>query len=611
MRILIIAMLIVTTISFSNTVTQTDWSGGAGVQGPVMNWGETFYSTDGNLSVISEVLKLAVQLIVPVEHTVDGEFDYAYSVYAADIDGDGDADILGAALGAMEGIAWWENTDGTGTSWTEHTVDEEFGDAYSVHATDVDDDGDMDVLGASNSAHDITWWENTNGMGTIWTEHTIDENYDHALDVHAADIDGDGDVDVLGASNGADDITWWENTNGTGTSWTKHTIDGNFDCAYSVHATDVNGDGDIDVLGAALIADNISWWENTDGTGTLWSKHTIDGNADGARDVYSADVDGDGDTDVLGAIRYDDDITWWENSNGTGTSWTEHTIDGSFDAARSVYSADVDGDGDMDVLGAAVNADDITWWENTNGTGTSWTEHIVDGDFDGANSVYSADIDSDGFMDILGAASHDNDIAWWKVSGYTSVGTLESSILDAGTVDSWDTFAFNHLEPSGTSVGYQFRSSQDSSNMGVWSDTVFTSTSLSGILADSTDFLQYKVILQTADPQITPVLEDLSFIYSTYGTATEETNTAEILFWGLTPVANPSFGSLAIQVSSPHQAMVDIMLHDITGRVIARQQQELPEGTNSVSLGNLAEGVYFCTMHAENFTTTERVVVLK
>ncbi len=365
------------------------------------------------------------------------------------------------------------------------------------------------------------------------------------------------------------------------------------------------------ILGAALLADNISWWENTDGTGTSWTKYTIDGNFDGARDVYSADIDGDGDVDVLGAAYTADDITWWENTNGLGTSWTEHTIDGSFASAASVHADDIDNDGDMDVLGAAIGADDITWWENTNGSGTSWTEHIVDGDFDGAYSVYSADIDDDGFMDILGAANHDNDIAWWKVSGYKPIGTLESSILDAGTVDTWDTFAFNHLEPSGTSVGYQFRSSQDSSNMGVWSDTVFTSTSLSGILADSTDYLQYRVILQTTDPQITPVLEDLSFIYSTYVTATEETNTDEILYWGLTPVANPSFGSLAIQVSSPHQAMVGLVLHDITGRVVAQHSQELPGGTNSVSFNNLAEGVYFCTMRTENFITTERIVVLK
>ncbi|NQT34860.1 T9SS type A sorting domain-containing protein, partial [bacterium] len=44
--------------------------------------------------------------------------------------------------------------------------------------------------------------------------------------------------------------------------------------------------------------------------------------------------------------------------------FTEHTIAGDFDFAISVYAADIDGDGDMDVLGAAAGADDITWWES-------------------------------------------------------------------------------------------------------------------------------------------------------------------------------------------------------------------------------------------------------
>ena len=43
----------------------------------------------------------------------------------------------------------------------------------------------------------------------------------------------------------------------------------------------------------------------------------------------------------------------------------------------------MDGDGDLDVLGAAGFADDIAWWENTAGDGTAWTRHTVDGDFAG------------------------------------------------------------------------------------------------------------------------------------------------------------------------------------------------------------------------------------
>jgi hypothetical protein len=117
-------------------------------------------------------------------------------------------------------------------------------------------------------------------------------------------------------------------------------------------------------LGAAFIADKITWWENTKGDGSEWIAHTVDGNFDGAFSVFATDVDGDGDMDVLGAAFAADDITWWENTMGDGSTWTAHTVDGNFDAAHSVFAADVDGDGDNDILGAAINANKVIWWEN-------------------------------------------------------------------------------------------------------------------------------------------------------------------------------------------------------------------------------------------------------
>jgi len=142
--------------------------------------------------------------------------------------------------------------------------------------------------------------------------------------------------------------------------FTEHTIAGNFDGAVSVYAADIDSDGDMDVLGAACIADDITWWEN-DGEQDF-TEHTIAGDFDGAISVYVADIDSDGDMDVLGAANYAHDITWWKNDGEQ--DFTEHTIAGDFNSAISVYVADIDSDGDMDVLGAAANADDITWWES-------------------------------------------------------------------------------------------------------------------------------------------------------------------------------------------------------------------------------------------------------
>ncbi len=69
----------------------------------------------------------------------------------------------------------------------------------------------MDILGVGNIPDEITWWENTNGIGTTWTMHTVDDDFDGASFVYAEDVDGDGDMDILVAAYGADEITWWEN----------------------------------------------------------------------------------------------------------------------------------------------------------------------------------------------------------------------------------------------------------------------------------------------------------------------------------------------------------------------------------------------------------------
>jgi len=308
--VLVISMLILAPFeAYADSATQTDWSGGDGILGPILDWGNKFYqSSNINWSDYPGSLLLSQGIL---EHTVDGNFAGAWSVYSEDIDGDGDMDVLGAAPEADD-ITWWENIDGTGTSWIEHTVDGDFYYPLSIYSEDVDGDGDMDVLGAAATDHDITWWENIDGTGTSWVEHTVDGDFSGAKSVYSEDINGDGDMDVLGAAHYANDITWWENIDGSGTSWAEHTVDTNFDEAMSVYSEDIDGDGDMDVLGAAHYYEYITWWENINGSGTLWTEHIVNGDLNGAASVYSEDMDGDGDMDILGAVWGASYISWWE-----------------------------------------------------------------------------------------------------------------------------------------------------------------------------------------------------------------------------------------------------------------------------------------------------------
>jgi len=349
------------------------------------------------------------------EGTVDSFFDGASSVYAADVDGDGDLDALAAGedVGA---INWYENTLGDGSAWLKHLVGGGFGLSQSVYAADVDGDGDTDVLGTSVLLAEIAWWENTLGDGSVWAKHIVNSDFVASpYSVHATDVDGDGDTDVLGAAFGGDEISWWENTLGDGTEWIERIIAPFFEGAISVWAADVDGDGDNDVLGAAWFDNAITWWENTLGDGTAWAEHVIDDDFGVARRVRTADIDGDGDTDVLGASLSDrDGIAWWENTLGDGSTWIDHPVDKDFPFVASVDAADIDGDGDYDVVGASQTFDDVLWWENTLSDGTDWVERTVDGSFDGAKFVYVADLDADGAADVLGAAEDGNQVAWWR-----------------------------------------------------------------------------------------------------------------------------------------------------------------------------------------------------
>jgi hypothetical protein len=140
----------------------------------------------------------------------------------------------------------------------------------------------------------------------------------------------------------------------------------------------------------------------------------IDNTFDGSHMVYAFDLDADGDTDVVAAAYMASDITWWSNDGGNPIQWTEQTIDGSFPGALGVFAKDIDNDGHMDVLGTADIPDDVAWWSNSGTSPISWSEQVIDGNCQGAWGVFAEDLDGDGDVDVLAAANAVDDIYWYE-----------------------------------------------------------------------------------------------------------------------------------------------------------------------------------------------------
>ena len=392
----------------------------------------------GLLFIGSTHVSRAQERIVFYEHVLSENFDGARSVSISDIDLDGDLDIVGAA-DVDDAIHWWEQV-GDG-SWIEHKIDTLFNGANVVVVQDLDGDGDQDLLGVADSADEIAWWEQQWVESTrTWVKHTIDDEIQGAYAADVQDLDRDGDSDVLIAAVGASGLVWCMNTEVADTlAWVEQSIDEDLAQAATIRAGDLDGDGDTDIVAGSL-SGNVIWWENKGLNELIWIRRPIAVSFAGAHDLELADLDGDGDMDVIGAALTDGKVSWWENTGG-GDSWILQDVDLEAAGARAVAIADIDADGDNDIVGAVAGTDQVIWWENLEGDATNWGINSVDDDFDFGMDVQVADIDNDGDLDIVGAALKGDMISWWEQDTVLPVSLthFEGYTNRSEVVLSWET----------------------------------------------------------------------------------------------------------------------------------------------------------------------------
>lgn len=369
----------------------------------------------------------------------------------ADIDGDGDPDIV---LTDNSTLSYRENLYGTGVMWGNEVIYDQGG--TSLICVDVDGDLDLDPVLTCNDQ--VLWFENLDQTGQFSDVHVAaDDDTDFDL-VQAADLDNDHDLDLITVSTEFDQVMWFENLDHFGTFGERQFVSILTSGATSVNYTDLDGDSDNDILVASAWNDAIAWLENRDGLGDFSDPVLISGDVHIPTCVFSADMDGDGDQDVLSASRGDDKIAWYENLDGAASFGPQQILTDQALSATEVRADDIDGDGDLDVLAAAGGLHGIGWFENLDGAGTFGPARVVTLDLPKATCVFAADLDGDTDLDVLGTSRADDKVVWLEnLDGLGNFGNqqeLPHDIPKASAVCSTDLDGDGDMDVIATGTGY-------------------------------------------------------------------------------------------------------------------------------------------------------------
>ena len=343
-----------------------------------------------------------------------------YAVYVSDLDNDGDNDVIFSSYNSR--IFGWCRNDGNENFSEPQILSSTYPiDITSVFATDIDEDGDNDIISANRDLIcKIDLFKN-DGNGNFNLEQTI-SGYKYINNFFPVDIDGDGDNDVLMASS------YWENEGGV--IYFENRGNNSFGIqkyittnkSTSVYSADIDGDEDNDVLSCSKDNNSLIWFQN-DGTGNFSNQQVVDSNINSPISIYITDLDKDGDNDILSnSFIYPKTykLFWFEN-NGTGDFGEKVMIDPG--KCKTYLPADLDMDGDIDILNATY--DSLYWFKN-DGNGNFNIQYIAtNGNF---KFIYVTDLDNDNDNDIISffynKVTSKYTIGWYKNDGVGNYGPV-------------------------------------------------------------------------------------------------------------------------------------------------------------------------------------------
>ncbi|MEO1534021.1 MAG: VCBS repeat-containing protein, partial [Planctomycetota bacterium] len=239
--------------------------------------------------------------------------------------------------------------------------------------------------------------------------------------VTLADVDGDGDADVVAAEAGSGRLVWLENNCDTDPGFTiEHVISSIVVGPEAVAAGDIDGDGDTDIAAAAsALTGQLIWFENTGGVPPVFETRVVGPRPNlestgVVRSVQLADLEGDGDLDLVCGFRLpvsaaSGHVTAYLNDGSASPAFARFQLPSptaSLNEISDLAVGDVTGDGAADIVatsaepGSFGDADTVTVWRNTGAQTPGFIPAVVASGLGQPASVELGPFSSDALLDI-------------------------------------------------------------------------------------------------------------------------------------------------------------------------------------------------------------------
>lgn len=349
------------------------------------------------------------------------------AIGGGDLDADGDGDIV---VAASDGLLALVQEDG---AFVTEVVDASFPGSESVRVVDVDRDGRAEIVAAIGDADTLAYYELEGGE---WIVHDIATDLSLVTALHVGDADGDGDADLGAVATNAGIATWWRSAFAGAIDWERRAVDRAFGSADKLAVGDVDGDGALDVVGAS--SQEVVTWRNQSRDGSRWAESQV-APIDSIVQLLAADLDLDGASEILAVGQPDgaaeQSAIWWtrEGPAGGAPSFDETIFEASA-GARAVAVGDVNIDGAPDVL--VATATEVILYTNGATSPPAFTRSVAQGGFTSIAGLATGDFAGDTGIDFAVAA--DGEIALFEstaagfVAGPTVSGIAATGMLVSG-----------------------------------------------------------------------------------------------------------------------------------------------------------------------------------